>query len=142
MQVDYALRCATALLALYFSAPAMGQSTQLSLETNHAHPDRPAVGANISRPLYKDTIIGARAGVCAASRTVPLFELCYGQSGDRLSDEKERLRDRTTWAAQVELRQHLSARFGAVAFARIGGRAMRWIGIEDARIGLGVRYRF
>ncbi len=104
------------------------------------------LNGNIYRPLGKNTVIAARAAMCGVSKGGPFYDLClYGSSSDLRGYETGRYRDRASWAAQVELRQHLFGRFGAVAFAGAGGVAPSLSDLDDSKFlpaaGLGVRYR-
>src|SRR5687768_8898311 len=70
--------------------------------------------ANIYRPLGPRTVIAGRASLCGVSDGAPFYDLCmYGASNDLRGYETGRYRDGATWAAQVELRQHLFWRIGA-----------------------------
>jgi len=104
------------------------------------------IDGNIYRSLSKNTVIAARAAACAVSSGAPFYDLCfYGASSDLRGYETGRFRDRATWATQVELRQMLFGRFGAVVFAGIGGSAPKWSDIGDGKIlpsaGAGIRFQ-
>jgi outer membrane translocation and assembly module TamA len=68
----------------------------------------------------------------------------YGSGNDLRGYEMGRYRDRASWAAQVELRQHLFGKFGAVAFAGVGGTAPDLGNLDDSKFlpatGFGLRY--
>ncbi|NYT42236.1 BamA/TamA family outer membrane protein [Sphingomonas sp. R-74633] len=104
------------------------------------------VGANFYAPLAKKTIVAFRAATCSVSRTAPFYDLCmYGSGGDLRGYETGRYRDRVTWAAQGEVRQHLFGRFGAVVFGGVGGVGSSYeeLGKSDLlpSVGAGIRYQ-
>lgn len=104
------------------------------------------IDANIYRAISKNTVVAGRAAACAVSSGAPFYDLCfYGTSSDLRGYEAGRYRDRASWAAQVELRQHLFGRFGAVAFAGIGGSAPKWSEIDSGKFlpaaGFGARFQ-
>ncbi len=108
--------------------------------------DKLQVGANLYKPIGKNTVVGVRKSLCAASEGAPFYDLCmFGQMGDLRGFESGRYRDRVTWAFQGEFRQHLFGRFGAVAFGGIGGVAPRLKEIGKGELlgsfGAGLRYR-
>ena len=103
------------------------------------------LGANLYRPLFPRTTLALRGGLCAASANAPYYDLCkFGASGDLRGYLADRYRDGATWALQGELRQHLFGRFGATAFAGVGGIAPSVGDFGSSRIlpaaGLGLRY--
>ena len=116
-----------------------------SLGSDFTH-NKMTLDANIYRPLTKTTVIAGRAALCAVSSGAPFYDLClYGSSSDLRGYESGRFRDRASWATQLEVRQKLFGRFGAVAFAGLGGSAPKWSDIGDGKFlpaaGLGLRYQ-
>lgn len=108
--------------------------------------DKFEASANLYHPIGEATVLAARAAVCGVSAGGPYYDLCsYGKSGDLRGYEAGRYRDRATWAVQIEARRHLSGRFGAVAFAGIGGVADNLGDLGDSKIlpsyGLGLRFQ-
>lgn len=102
--------------------------------------------ANLYRALNDRTGLAGRVSVCAAGREAPYYDLCnYGQSNDLRGYLNGQYRDRASWAAQVELRQHLWRRIGGVAFAGIGGIAPSLGRVGDTTLlpagGVGLRYQ-
>lgn len=115
-----------------------------SLGSDFSH-DKFTLNANLYRPLGPNTVIAARGALCGASSGTPYYDLCmYGSSNDLRGYETGRYRDRASWAIQYELRQHLFGRFGAVAFAGIGGTAPGLSRLDDTTFlpaaGVGIRY--
>lgn len=97
-------------------------------------------------PAGPSTVIALRGSVCTTSKNMPFYGLClYGKSNDLRGYEAGRYRDRASWAAQAEVRQKLSGRFGAVAFAGFGGIAPSLSQLSDSKFlpsaGAGLRYR-
>lgn len=104
------------------------------------------LGANLYAPLSKKTVVAVRAATCSVSHTTPFYDLCmYGQGGDLRGYETGRYRDRATWAAQGELRQHLFGRFGAVVFGGVGSIASSFEELGKGKplpsVGAGLRYQ-
>ena len=102
--------------------------------------------ANIYRPLGRRTVIAGRAALCGVSDGAPFYDLCmYGASNDLRGYETGRYRDGATWAAQVELRQHLFWRLGAAVFAGVGGVAPKLGALDDSVVlpsaGIGLRFQ-
>lgn len=108
--------------------------------------DKLIAAANIYRQLRPGTVIAGRASVCQVSGGAPFFDMCmFGASADLRGYDSGKWRDDASWAAQVELRQHLFGKFGAVVFAGIGGTAdsLSDIGGDNPflpSVGLGVRF--
>jgi hypothetical protein len=103
------------------------------------------MAANLYRPLSSQATLAVRAGLCSASSGAPYYDMCkFGSSNDLRGYLSDRYRDGATWAVQVELRQHLFGRFGATAFAGVGGIAPRVDDFDTSRIlpaaGIGLRY--
>ena len=100
----------------------------------------------IYRRLGASTVIAGRASLCVVSGGAPFYDLCmYGSSSDLRGYEAGRYRDGAYWAAQLELRQKLSGRFGAVAFAGIGESTMDLSHFGKGKFlpagGAGLRYQ-
>jgi outer membrane protein assembly factor BamA len=104
------------------------------------------LNGNIYRSIGKSTVVAGRVSICSVSKGGPFFDLCmYGSSSDLRGYEAGRFRNRAYWASQVELRQHLFGRFGAVVFAGVGESADsigqfgkgKWL----PAAGAGLRYR-
>lgn len=75
-------------------------------------------------PLGTTTVLGIRKQLCGVSDDAPYYDLCmFGQGGDLRGYEPGRYRDGATWALQAEIRQHVTGRFGLVAFGGAGGIA-------------------
>ncbi|EJL31726.1 BamA/TamA family outer membrane protein, partial [Novosphingobium sp. AP12] len=97
-------------------------------------------------PATSTGTLAIHGGLCAASKGGPFYDLClYGMSGDLRGYEMGRYRDRASWAAQIEWRQELSEKFGAVWFAGIGGIASSLSDLDNTKMlpstGMGLRYR-
>lgn len=102
--------------------------------------------ANWYLPEGNRRVWALHAGICGASSNSPYYNLClYGQGNDLRGYETGRYRDRASWAMQAELRQKISGRWGAVAFAGIGGIAPSVSDLDDTRLlpsaGAGIRFR-
>lgn len=115
-----------------------------ALRSDFTH-DKLNIGANFYQPLGDDTVVAARGALCRVSDGAPFYDLClYGASSDLRGYEAGRFRDRASWAVQAELRQHLFGRFGAVAFAGIGGIAPSLSRIDETEMlpaaGVGLRW--
>jgi hypothetical protein len=104
------------------------------------------IGANAFFPLGKGTVLGVRKQLCGASEDAPYFDLCmFGQGADLRGYEAGRYRDGASWALQAEIRQHVTGKFGMVAFGGFGGIAEDTGAIwKHSKVlaagGLGVRY--
>jgi outer membrane protein assembly factor BamA len=103
------------------------------------------VTANRFVAVNDRTVVAFRASGCAASRDAPFFDLClFGASANLRGYESGRFRDHASWAVQTELRRALGGKFGAVAFAGVGGVApsLGEIGGEPLlpAAGMGLRY--
>lgn len=108
--------------------------------------DKWQVGANAYFPLMPGTTIAVRGAVCSVSSGGPFYDLClYGQGGDLRGYEAGRYRDRASWAAQAEWRQHLGGKFGAVFFIGAGGIGSSLSDFDDGKFlpsaGMGLRFR-
>jgi len=107
--------------------------------------DKFTINGNLYYPLTPSTVFAGRAALCGTSGLAPFYDLClYGAQGDLRGYETGRYRDRASWAIQYEVRQHLFGRFGAVAFAGVGGTAPRLSDLGDSTVlpsaGFGLRY--
>lgn len=108
--------------------------------------DKWQFAANGYFPVTSTGTLAVHGGVCAVSKGGPFYDMCmYGMSGDLRGYEMGRYRDRASWAAQLEWRQKLDEKFGAVWFAGIGGIAESLGDIGDTTIlpaaGMGLRYK-
>lgn len=104
------------------------------------------LAANFYHPLSKTGVMAARLSMCGVSENAPFFDLClYGQFNDLRGYQSGQYRDRASWAAQIEFRQHLGGRFGGVIFAGMGGIAPKLSHIDDSTIlpavGGGLRFQ-
>lgn len=91
-------------------------------------------------------VLALHGAVCGSSTGAPYYGLClFGQGSDLRGYKTGRYRDRASWAVQAELRQHISGRWGAVAFAGLGGIAPGLGHLGDSRLlpsaGAGLRFR-
>lgn len=119
-----------------FALPALGSDTAYN---------KAIVTANQFVAVNDRTVAAFRASACAASRNAPFFDLClFGASANLRGYESGRFRDHASWAVQTELRRALGGKFGAVAFAGVGGVApsLGRIGGEQLlpAAGMGLRY--
>lgn len=102
--------------------------------------------ANGYFPVTSTGTLAVNGTVCAVSKGGPFYDLCmYGQAGELRGYEMGRYRDRASWAAQLEWRQKLNEKFGAVWFAGVGGIAKSLDDLADTTMlpsaGMGVRYK-
>jgi outer membrane protein assembly factor BamA len=119
-----------------FALPALGSDTAYS---------KAILTANHFVPADERTVAAFRASLCAASRDAPFFDLClFGASSNLRGYESGRFRDHASWAVQTEVRRALGGKFGAVAFAGVGGVApsLGEIGGQPLlpAAGMGLRY--
>lgn len=126
----------------YVTAAWMFNSKDLGSDFSY---DKFTLSANIYRPLAPGTVLAGHIGLCGVSDGGPFYDLCnYGSNNDLRGYEAGRYRDRGSWATQIELRQHLFGRFGAVGFAGIGGVAPTITDIGDSKFlpaaGAGLRF--
>lgn len=126
---------------LLLSASLMISDGAIGSDFNY---DKLVAAANIYRQLRPGTVIAGRASLCRVSGGAPFFDMCmFGASSDLRGYDSGKWRDNASWAAQVELRQHLFGKFGAVAFAGIGGTAHS-LSMDDHQflpsVGLGLRF--
>ena len=90
-------------------------------------------------------VLAWRGSLCAAGDGAPFYDLCmYGQQNDLRGYESGQYRDKAMWAAQAEYRHPLFWRFGAVAFAGVGGIAPGINDLSDSTVlpaaGVGLRF--
>jgi outer membrane translocation and assembly module TamA len=83
--------------------------------------------------------------MCRVSGGAPFFDMCmFGASSDLRGYDSGKFRDDASWATQVEVRQHLFGKFGAVAFAGIGGTAPSFSDLDESEFlpsaGVGLRF--
>ncbi|MFC6621536.1 BamA/TamA family outer membrane protein [Novosphingobium panipatense] len=102
--------------------------------------------ANGYFPVTRTGTLALHAGLCAVSKGGPFYDLCmYGQGGDLRGYEMGRYRDRASWASQIEWRQKLDEKFGAVFFAGVGGIADGIDRLGNSTVlpsaGMGLRFR-
>lgn len=102
--------------------------------------------ANAYLPVRPGSTLALRGSFCGVSKGGPFYDLCmYGFRNDLRGYEAGRYRDRASWAAQAEWRQHLGGRFGAVFFGGVGGTAPDLTDLGDTKFlpsgGMGLRYR-
>jgi outer membrane protein assembly factor BamA len=107
--------------------------------------DKLVAAANFYRQVRPGTVVAARASMCRVSGGAPFFDMCmFGASSDLRGYDSGKFRDNASWAAQVEVRQHLRGKFGAVAFAGIGGTAPSFSDLDESEFlpsaGIGLRF--
>jgi outer membrane protein assembly factor BamA len=103
------------------AAPVLG-STKITGSDDTYY--RLTLEANGYFPLTTSTVLAARIAACATGQGAPFYAIClYGMNNDLRGYETGQYRDPRMAAAQVELRQHLFWKFGAVAFGGVGGVA-------------------
>ena len=101
--------------AWLFGLPALGNSFRHSKLT---------LTLSAYTALGRDTVLATNARLCSAWGDVPYYDLCqFGSNAALRGYPTGRYRERASWAAQAELRQHLGGRWGATAFAGLGGIA-------------------
>lgn len=104
------------------------------------------VNADTFLPLWRDAVLAGRASLCASSDQAPFFDSCSLGLNDKFRGfpSTQYIGDRAA-SAQVELRQRMGGRLGAVLFAGLGG-----VGPSFGRLdatghhvagGIGARYR-
>lgn len=104
------------------------------------------LNGNLYEPVGKTTVIAARASMCSVTNGGPFYDLClYGMNSDLRGYEAGRYRNNAYWAAQVELRQRLFGRFGAVVFGGVGESTDRIGDFGNGKrlpsAGVGLRYQ-
>ena len=124
------------------SASLMFSDTAIGSDFDY---DKLLLAANIYRHILPETVIAGRASMCRVSGHAPFFDMCmYGASSDLRGYDSGKYRDVASWAMQVELRQHLFGKFGAVIFSGIGGTASSMSNIDHSKflpsVGLGLRF--
>jgi hypothetical protein len=100
---------------------------------------------NMYRALPKRQVIAYRAMGCYAGGEPPFWGLCsFGSKSDLRGYPSGRYRDYSMFATQAEYRVGLPKRFGAVAFAGLGGVASTFSDFrgEDLlpSVGVGIRW--
>lgn len=108
--------------------------------------DKLTMAANAYFPLGRNTVIAGRASICDSSSGAPFYDLCmYGSSHDLRGYQGGQYRDHVLMAGQVEVRQHLFWRFGAVAFGGVGTVSDKLADIGSAPAlpagGVGLRFQ-
>lgn len=94
-----------------------------ALGDSYSH-DKLLVAGNAYLPFGSGTVIAVRGSLCAAGGDAPYYDLClFGTANDLRGYTTGRYRDGASWAMQAEWRQHVAGRWGAVAFAGLGGIA-------------------
>ncbi|MEI9891124.1 MAG: BamA/TamA family outer membrane protein [Caulobacteraceae bacterium] len=104
--------------------------------------DKLTLSANAYFPLGPRTVFAMRGSVCDAGGGAPFYDLCFfGSNHDLRGYEGGRYRDSAMLAGQMELRQHLFWRLGAVAFGGVGGvgKSVTDLGEALPAGGLGLR---
>ena len=107
--------------------------------------DKLLAAVNVYRQIRPGTVVAGRASMCRVSGGAPFFDMCmFGASSDLRGYDSGKFRDDASWAAQVELRQHLFGKFGAVAFGGIGGTAPSFADLDHSKFlpsaGVGLRF--
>lgn len=96
--------------------------------------------------LYPTGVLAARASVCAASAQTPFFDQCgLGTTDGFRGFSATQFLDRRSASLQVEFRQRIGNRLGAVAFAGLGQVGPSFAALDaggtHSSYGLGARYR-
>lgn len=129
---------------IYMTSALMFNLKELSSDYSH---DKFQMTYSTYLPLAPGGVLALHGAACGVSRGGPFFDLClYGSGNDLRGYETGRYRDRASWAAQAEWRQHLGGRFGAVFFAGVGGTAPDLGKVFDETkllpsAGMGLRFR-
>jgi outer membrane protein assembly factor BamA len=110
------------------------------------HYEKGTLAANFYLPVLPGSTLALHGSLCGVSTGGPFYDLCmYGARSDLRGYEAGRYRDRASWTAQAEWRQHLGGKFGAVFFAGVGGIAPDIGSLDDTKFlpsaGMGLRYR-
>ncbi|MDP2580386.1 BamA/TamA family outer membrane protein [Shimia thalassica] len=98
------------------------------------------------RQVHEKTVVAARVTTCAASTDSPFFDLCSlgGTDAFRGFSSMQYLGPRSL-SAQIEVRQNLSERFRAVAFAGAGMTGQEFTSLNAGGVhvagGLGMRFK-
>lgn len=107
--------------------------------------DKLKMAANIYHRVGPGSVLAGRVSICGAGKDAPYYDMCsYGQSNDLRGYVTGQYRDRATWAMQMELRQKIKGRFGAVVFGGIGGLAPGLAHLDESNFlpaaGAGLRF--
>jgi outer membrane protein assembly factor BamA len=91
-----------------------------------------------------ETVLAWRGSLCWSGDGTPFYDLCsFGTQNDLRGYSAGQFRDHAMFAVQAELRRHLFWRFGAVAFAGVGGVADDFTSFEQDHLlpaaGVGLR---
>jgi outer membrane protein assembly factor BamA len=96
-----------------FSEPDFGSKFQY---------DKATVDVNGYFRIGPTSVLAARVSACATSKGAPFYDIClYGSRNDLRGYSTGQYRDARMASGQVELRQHLFWKFGAVVFGGVGG---------------------
>ena len=126
---------------------------RLSVSASHARVlnvsrDYSFASANLDgyTSLGPETVIAARASLCAASSNAPFFDKCsIGFTDAFRGFSPTRFYDDRLASGQIEIRHRLSNRFGVVAFGGVGWTGSEFSTLDDAgtRVagGAGLRYK-
>jgi hypothetical protein len=104
------------------------------------------ISYNGFRSVANKQIFAYRAMACSANGSVPFYDLClYGFNSDLRGYTTGEFQNRRMFATQAEYRIELPKRFGAVAFAGVGGTARRWNDFRSDQLlpaaGAGLRFK-
>lgn len=102
------------------------------------------LAANTYHALSEKSVIAGRLALCDTGDGAPFYDLCmFGQNNDLRGYDPGRYRDHTLASVQVEYRRDLFWRFGAVAFAGVGGVAPSFdkLGKLLPAAGVGLRFK-
>lgn len=127
---------------VYVTASALGGAKSWGSDFGHT---KTQASINGYFGFGESTVLAGRAVLCYSGEGAPFYDLCmYGQSNDLRGYATGRYRDHALLATQVELRQHLFGRFGAVAFAGVGGIGRDFEAFPDDHLlpaaGIGLRF--
>lgn len=92
------------------------------------------------------TVVATRLSICGASSATPFFDQCGLGTVDAFRGfPATQYLDLRSASAQIEIRQRLTKRIGAVAFGGVGQAGRSFSQLDDngshSAIGVGVRYR-
>jgi len=94
-------------------------------------------------PVGESTTLAWRGSLCWTGDGGPFYDLCnYGSQHDLRGYSNGQYRDHAMFAVQAEVRQHLFGRFGAVAFAGVGGVAPSFGDMDKLLPAAGIGLRF
>lgn len=102
------------------------------------------LAANTYHALSAKSVIAGRLALCDSGDGAPFYDLClFGQNNDLRGYDPGRYRDHALASVQVEYRRDLFWRFGAVAFAGVGGVAPSFdkLGKLLPAVGVGLRFK-